>query len=110
MATKKGGKATATEEKKEKREKKVHEPGQRPNSKQVDAFPIENGTVQTFGYPIRKMGTLTVSVVYDSKNNPVAAASTFIPGVKVKTKKAHGMIQPGVSGEGKEKKEKKEKK
>ena len=76
---------------------------QRPNSKQVDIISSETCSVETFGYPIRKTGTLAVSVLKDAKGNPVGIASTFIPGTRVKVKKNHGNIIPGVAGVGKEK-------
>lgn len=102
MATKKGGKE-ATAEKKEKKVKKVHEPGQRPNSKQVDAFDIPNGKVVSFAYSIRKTGSLVTSVVYDKDGNPVGISSQLVLGTKTKSKKGHGTLNPGVTGEGKKK-------
>lgn len=75
--------------------------GQRPNSRQVDVIETENGTVETFAYPIRKSGSLVTTILKDAKGNAISVSSTFIPGVKAKSKKGHGMITPGVAGEGK---------
>ena len=75
--------------------------GQRPNSRQVDVIDLEKGKVMNFGYPVRKKGTLVTSVGLDEKGNPVSSSVTFIPGVKVKAKKGHGTIIPGVAGMGK---------
>ena len=74
---------------------------QRPNSRQVDV--IEGGTykVESFGYAIRKNGTLVTTVLLDKKGNPVSVTTQYVPGTKVKVKKNHGVIQPGVAGEGK---------
>jgi hypothetical protein len=77
--------------------------GQRPNSRQVDVIETENGKVETFAYPIRKTGSLVTSILKDAKGNAISVSSVFIPGVKAKSKKGHGMFQPGVAGEGKKK-------
>lgn len=82
--------------------------GQRPNSKQIDVIEAGTGKVLTFGYAVKKFGVLVTSVLVDSKGNPVGISSAVVPGSKVKTKKEHGYLQPGVSGEGKKKKDEEE--
>lgn len=77
---------------------------QRPNSKQVDIIELGNGSVISFGYAVRKSGTVVTSVLKDAKGNPIGISSVYVPGTKVKVKKNHGMITPGVAGEGKGKK------
>lgn len=76
--------------------------GQRTNSKQIDVIELPNDQkVMTFGYAVRKTGTLVTAVVLDSKGNVVGISTELILGVKVKSKKGHGMVVPGVAGEGK---------
>lgn len=77
--------------------------GQRTNSKQIDIIEMEHGKVTNFGYAIRKVGTLVTSVATDEKGNILAVSTSLVPGTKVKTKKEHGMLVPGVAGEGKKK-------
>lgn len=79
--------------------------GQRTNSKQIDVIEFEGGMVETYGYALRKAGVLVTTVVKDSKGNPVGVSTEYVPGVKVKSKKGHGYIQPGVAGAGKNKSE-----
>ncbi len=74
---------------------------QRTNSRQVDVIDGDNFTVQSFGYAIRKTGTLVTTVLLDKKGNPVSVSTNLIPGTKVKVKKNHGAIQPGLAGLGK---------
>ena len=71
---------------------------QRPNSRQVDIIKTEGGSVETFGYAMRKTGTLVTAVAKNSKGEVVGVSTTFIPGTRVKVKKNHGAIQPGVAG------------
>ncbi|MEG1415388.1 MAG: hypothetical protein RSC49_02170 [Clostridium sp.] len=78
--------------------------GQRPNSKQIDIIEVGTGKVLSFGYAVRKFGVLVTSVLLDAKGNPVGISSAVVPGSKVKSKKEHGYLQPGVAGEGKKKK------
>lgn len=108
MATKKGGAKDAPKKEKKVKVKKVHEPGQRTNSKSIDVIEVGNGKVVSFGYPVRKTGTLVTSVLLDKSGNPIALASNLVMGVKVKSKKQHGFLQPGVAGEGKKGKKGKE--
>lgn len=76
--------------------------GQRTNSKQVDVIELENGQkVMTYGYAIRKTGTLVTAVVLDAKGNVIGISTELVLGTKVKAKKGHGMIVPGLAGEGK---------
>jgi len=75
--------------------------GQRPNGKQVDVIQGENFTVETFGYAVRQQGSLVTSVLKNAKGEVVSVANTFVPGTKVKSKKGHGMIVPGLAGVGK---------
>lgn len=76
--------------------------GQRTNSKQIDVIELPNDQkVMTFGYAVRKTGTLVTAVVLDAKGNVVGISTELILGVKVKSKKGHGMVVPGVAGEGK---------
>lgn len=77
--------------------------GQRPNSKQIDIIETPAGKVINYGYAIRKIGTLVTSVALDAKGNIISVSTSLVPGVKVKTKKEHGYLQPGVAGEGKKK-------
>ena len=75
--------------------------GQRPNGKQVDVINGDNFTVETFGYAVRQQGSLVTSVLKNAKGEVVSVANTFVPGTKVKSKKGHGMIVPGLAGVGK---------
>lgn len=80
--------------------------GQRANSKTIDVIDLANGgKVTNYGYAIRKIGTLVTSVVTDAKGNVLSSSITLVEGVKVKAKKGHGMIIPGVAGVGKKGKE-----
>lgn len=79
--------------------------GQRPNSRQVDVIELEGGgKVITYGYAIRKTGTLVTTVVLDEKGKVVSVATALVEGTKVKVKKGHGTIVPGMAGVGKGKK------
>lgn len=79
--------------------------GQRCNSKQVDIIELEGGgKVISYGYAIRKTGTLVTTVTLDAKGNVVSSSTVLVPNTKVKCKKGHGNIVPGVAGEGKKKK------
>jgi len=105
----KGADATAEAAKLAKREArkealKARPDGQRQNSKQIDTLTVGKTTVETFGCSVRKTGTLVTTVIKNEKGDAIAVAVTFVPGVKVKAKKGHGMLQPGVAGEGKKKK------
>lgn len=75
--------------------------GQRPNSKQIDVIELENGKVLNFGYAIRKVGTLVTSVAMDKDGNIVSTSVVLVPGTKVKAKKGHGTVVPGLAGDGK---------
>lgn len=71
--------------------------GQRCNSKQVDVIETENGTVETWGYPVvaarKHIGVLTTTIVKDKNGNIISTASTWVPGdITVKSKKGHGII------------------
>lgn len=72
--------------------------GQRCNSKQVDVIETENGTVETWGYPVvaaarKHIGVLTTTIVKDKDGNVTSTASTWVPGdITVKSKKGHGII------------------
>lgn len=71
--------------------------GQRCNSKQVDVIETENGTVETWGYPVvaarKHIGVLTTTIVKDKDGNVISTASTWVPGdLTIKAKKGHGII------------------
>lgn len=71
--------------------------GQRCNSKQIDVIETENGTVETWGYPVvaarKHIGVLTTTIVKDKDGNVISTASTWVPGdITVKSKKGHGII------------------
>lgn len=72
--------------------------GQRPNSKQIDVFPTENGgCVKNFGYPLKAkgihIGVLVTSIAYDANGNVLSSSTYFVPGdLTVKAKKGHGTI------------------
>lgn len=83
--------------------------GQRCNSKQVDVIETENGTVETWGYPVvaarKHIGVLTTTIVKDKDGNVISTASTWVPGdITVKSKKGHGIIT-GVKLKSKKEKE-----
>lgn len=71
---------------------------QRPNSKQIDIIPTENGgCVKNFGYPLKAngkhIGVLVTSVAYDADGNVLSSNVTLVPGdLTVKAKKNHGTI------------------
>lgn len=71
---------------------------QRPNSKQIDIIPTENGgCVKNFGYPLKAngkhMGVLVTSVAYDAEGNVLSSNVALVPGdLTVKAKKNHGTI------------------
>lgn len=70
--------------------------GQRCNSKQIDVIETENGTVETWGYPVvaarKHIGVLTTTIV-KGDGNVISTASTWVPGdITVKSKKGHGII------------------
>jgi hypothetical protein len=71
---------------------------QRPNSKQIDIIPTENGgCVKNFGYPLKAngkhIGVLVTSVAYDVEGNVLSSNVTLVPGdLTVKAKKNHGTI------------------
>ena len=71
---------------------------QRPNSKQIDIIPTENGgCVKNFGYPLKAngkhIGVLVTSVAYDAEGNVLSSNTTLVPGdLTVKAKKGHGTI------------------
>jgi hypothetical protein len=71
---------------------------QRPNSKQIDIIPTENGgCVKNFGYPLKAngkhIGVLVTSVAYDADGNVLSSNTTLVPGdLTVKAKKGHGTI------------------
>ena len=71
---------------------------QRPNSKQSDIIPTENGgCVKNFGYPLKAngkhIGVLVTSVAYDAEGNVLSSNVTLVPGdLTVKAKKNHGTI------------------
>lgn len=84
--------------------------GQRCNSKQVDVIETENGTVETWGYPVvaarKHIGVLTTTIVKDKGGNVISTASTWVPGdLTIKAKKGHGIITGVKSKKGKEKEE-----
>lgn len=72
--------------------------GQRCNSKQIDVIGTENGTVETWGYPVvaaarKHIGVLTTTIVKDKDGKVISASSTWVPGdITVKSKKGHGII------------------
>ena len=71
--------------------------GQRCNSKQVDVIETENGTVETWGYPVvaarKHIGVLTTTIVKDKEGKIISTSSTWVPGdITVKSKKGHGII------------------
>ena len=71
--------------------------GQRCNSKQVDVIETENGTVETWGYPVvaarKHIGVLTTTIVKGKDGNVISTASTWVPGdITIKSKKGHGII------------------
>lgn len=71
---------------------------QRPNSKQIDIIPTENGgCVKNFGYPLKAngkhIGVLVTSVAYDAEGNVLSSNVALVPGdLTVKAKKNHGTI------------------
>ena len=103
-ANKKDDAALAAKKEARKEALKNRPAGQRPNSKQIDVIATGKNSVVVYGASVRKTGTLVTTIVLDEKCNAISAASTFVPGVKVKVKKEHGALQPGVAGEGKKKK------
>lgn len=71
--------------------------GQRCNSKQVDVIETENGTVETWGYPVvaarKHIGVLTTTIVKDEEGKIISTSSTWVPGdLTIKAKKGHGTI------------------
>ena len=71
--------------------------GQRCNSKQVDVIETENGTVETWGYPVvaarKHIGVLTTTIVKDKEGKIISTSSTWVPGdLTIKAKKGHGII------------------
>lgn len=71
--------------------------GQRCNSKQIDVIETENGTVETWGYPVvaarKHIGVLTTTIVKDKEGKVISTASTWVPGdITIKAKKGHGII------------------
>lgn len=71
--------------------------GQRCNSKQIDVIGTDNGTVETWGYPVvaarKHIGVLTTTIVKDKGGNVISTASTWVPGdLTIKAKKGHGII------------------
>lgn len=72
--------------------------GQRCNSKQIDVIETENGTVETWGYPVvaaarKHIGVLTTTIVKGKDGNVISTASTWVPGdLTIKAKKGHGII------------------
>ena len=71
--------------------------GQRCNSKQIDVIETENGTVETWGYPVvaarKHIGVLTTTIVKDKDGKVISASSTWVPGdLTIKAKKGHGTI------------------
>lgn len=84
--------------------------GQRCNSKQVDVIETENGTVETWGYPVvaarKHIGVLTTTIVKDKDGKVISTASTWVPGdLTIKAKKGHGIITGVKSKKEKEKEE-----
>lgn len=79
---------------------------QRPNSRQIDVIEIEgSGKVLNFGYAIRKTGTLITSVALNPAGEIVSTSVTLVAGTKVKVKKGHGNVVPGLAGVGRGEKE-----
>lgn len=78
--------------------------GQRTNSKQIDVIEAGKGKVVTYGYAIRKTGTLVTAIALNAEGEVVGVSTTLVADTKVKSKKGHGYIQPGVAGEGKKSK------
>ena len=72
--------------------------GQRCNSKQIDVIGTDNGTVETWGYPVvaaarKHIGVLTTTIVKDKDGKVISTSSTWVPGdITVKSKKGHGII------------------
>lgn len=71
--------------------------GQRCNSKQIDVIETENGTVETWGYPVvaarKHIGVLTTTIVKDKEGKIISTSSTWVPGdLTIKAKKGHGTI------------------
>lgn len=84
--------------------------GQRCNSKQIDVIGTDNGTVETWGYPVvaarKHIGVLTTTIVKDKDGNVISTASTWVPGdLTIKAKKGHGIITGVKSKKEKEKEE-----
>lgn len=82
--------------------------GQRCNSKQVDVIETENGTVETWGYPVvaarKHIGVLTTTIVKDKEGKIISTSSTWVPGdLTIKAKKGHGTITGVKSKKEKEK-------
>lgn len=108
-------KAMSTEEKAAKKKARLEAiknrpAGQRCNSKQVDVIETENGTVETWGYPVvaarKHIGVLTTTIVKDKGGNVISTASTWVPGdLTIKAKKGHGIITGVKSKKEKEKEE-----
>ena len=103
MADKKKKAAASVDEKAAKRKARMealkNRPAeQRPNSKQIDIIPTENGgCVKNFGYPLKAngkhIGVLVTSVAYDADGNVLSSNVTLVPGdLTVKAKKNHGTI------------------
>ena len=103
MADKKKKAAAPVDEKAAKRKARMealkNRPAeQRPNSKQIDIIPTENGgCVKNFGYPLKAngkhIGVLVTSVAYDAEGNVLSSNTTLVPGdLTVKAKKGHGTI------------------
>lgn len=103
MADKKKKAAASVDEKAAKRKARMealkNRPAeQRPNSKQVDIIPTENGgCVKNFGYPLKAngkhIGVLVTSVAYDADGNVLSSNVALVPGdLTVKAKKGHGTI------------------
>ena len=71
--------------------------GQRCNSKQIDVIETDNGTVETWGYPVvaarKHIGVLTTTIVKDKEGKIISTSSTWVPGdLTIKAKKGHGTI------------------
>ena len=103
MADKKKKAAASVDEKAAKRKARMealkNRPAeQRPNSKQIDIIPTENGgCVKNFGYPLKAngkhIGVLVTSVAYDADGNVLSSNVALVPGdLTVKAKKGHGTI------------------
>lgn len=99
---KKTKKAMSAEEKAAKKKARLEAIKNRPavqrcNSKQIDVIETENGTVETWGYPVvaarKHIGVLTTTIIKDKDGNVISTASTWVPGdITVKSKKGHGII------------------